>query len=219
MVSKHKLSDGGGLILHVKPQGKYWRLQYRFSGKQKLLALGVYPQVSLAQAREARDQAKKLLRDNIDPSNHKREEKRTRIINNINTFEAIARQWHAKKKNGWSERYANTIMTRLEADLFPIIGSMPIKDITPTTMLHALQEIEKRGALEQTRRAKQFAGQIFRYAIPMGLADRDVTADLKDALETRPTTHLASIDPDELPQLVRDIERNDARMYPVTRFA
>lgn len=216
----YKLADSEGMFLLVSPNGsKLWRLKYRFHKKEKLLSLGSYPQVTLAEAREKRAVAKKLLAQGIDPSAAKQEEKREREISASHTFEAIARQWHAKKKSAWTERYAKTIMTRLEADIFPIIGAMPIEEITPKIMLYALQEIEKRGAIEQTRRAKQFAGQVFRYAIPLGLINRDVTTDLKDALETRPTKHLASIDPDELPQLIRDIERNDGRMYPTTRLA
>ncbi len=217
--SKHKLSDGGGLFLYIKPQGKYWRLHYRFDNKQKLLALGVYPQVTLSEAREAREKAKKLLQNKIDPSAYKEEEKRSRRINNANTFEAVGREWHAKKSTGLSEQYATTIINRLEVDIFNRIGNLPIRDITPAIMLDALQDIEKRGVYETTRRAKQYCGQIFRYAILRGLADRDVTADLKDALETKKVEHCASIEPSELPKFLSDLYRNDARMYPTTRLA
>jgi integrase len=216
---KNKLYDGGGLFLHVKKSGKYWRLKYRYGGKEKLLAIGVYPSITLAQAREAREQAKKLLQQNIDPSAYKEEQKRNQRLNAENTFEAVAREWHCKKKSGWSEGYAKTIMTRLEADVFNRIGSIPISDITPAIMLDALQDIEKRGVYEVTRRAKQYCGQIFRYAIPKGLVDRDVTADLRDSLEAKQTKHLASIEPSELPHFIKDLYRNDARMYPTTLLA
>lgn len=215
----NKLSDGGGLFLHIKETGKYWRFKYRFDGKEKLLAIGVYPQVTLAEAREEREKAKKLLQNNIDPSAQKEAKKRERRIKNANTFESIAREWHNKKKSGWSADYAKTILTRLEADIFNRIGNIPISSITPAIMLDALQDIEKRGVYEVTRRAKQYCGQIFRFAIINGLADRDVTADLKGAIESKPTEHLASIEPNELPQFIKDLYRNDARMYPTTRLA
>ncbi len=217
--SKHKLMDGGGLFLHIKPNGKYWRLKYRFNDKQKLLAIGVYPEITLAEAREARDKARKLLLQDIDPSAHKEEQKRTKRINAANTFEIIAREWHEKKKGGWSPRYAATLLMQLESNIFPRLGKLPIGEITPAILLDALQELEKRGVYEITRKAKQMCGQIFRYAIPKGLAARDITIDLKDALETRKTEHFASIEPDELPQFIKDLNRNEARMYPTTRLA
>lgn len=216
----YKMSDGEGMFLLVSPNGsKLWRLKYRYNQKEKLLALGTYPEVSLSRAREKRFEARKLLSEGIDPSLARKEEKREKLVNSANSFESIACQWVEKKKSGWSEKYTKKIMRRLEVDIFPAIGNYAIRDITPTVMLHALQQIEKRGAYELAQRAKQFCGQIFRYAIPLGLVDRDVTADLKDSLETRPVKHYASLEPDELPQLIRDIHRNDARMFPTTRLA
>ncbi len=215
----NKLYDGGGLFLHIKQSGKYWRLKYRYYGTEKLFSIGVYPGVTLAEAREARESAKKLLKQGTDPSAYKEEQKRKQHLNASNTFEAIAREWHSKKRSSWSKKYADTIMTRLEADIFNRIGNIPIQDITPSIMLDTLQDIEKRGVYEVTRRAKQYCGQIFRYAIPKGLVDRDITADLRDALESRPTEHLASIEPGEIPQFIKDLYRNDARMYPTTRLA
>jgi integrase len=208
------------MFLLVSPSGsKLWRLKYRFEGKEKLLALGSYPEVSLIKAREKRANMRKLLSEGLDPSSVRKEAKKDKQLNAINTFEAVAREWHKKKTSSWSEKYAKTIINRLEVDVFNRIGRLPIKNITPAIMLEALQEIEKRGVYETTRRAKQYCGQIFRYAIPKGLVDRDVTADLKDALESKSTEHLASIEPSELPQFIKDLARNDARMYPTTRLA
>lgn len=217
----YKMTDGDGMFLLVMPNGsKLWRFKYYFNKKEKGFSLGTYPEVSLARAREKRLEARRLISEGIDPGVVKQEKKRDKLINAGNTFEAVARQWHDKKKSGWSTKYAGTILNRLEVDIFPSIGKYPIKEITPAIMLRALQEIEQRGVYELTRRAKQYCGQIFRYAIPLGLVDRDMTADLKDSLESKSTTkHLASIEPDELPQLVRDIHRNDARMYSVTKLA
>jgi integrase len=217
----YKMSDGDGMSLLVMPNGsKLWRFKYYFNRKEKGFSLGPYPEISLARAREKRLEARRLIAEGIDPGVVKQEKKRDQLIDAVNTFEEIARQWHEKKKKSWSPKYAATILNRLEMDIFPSIGRYPIKDITPGIMLRALQEIEQRGVYELTRRAKQYCGQIFRYAIPLGLADRDMTADLKDSLESKATTkHIASIDPEELPQLVRDMHRNDARMYIVTKLA
>ena len=188
---KYKMTDGDGMFLLISPSGsKSWRLKYYFNTKQKELCLGLYPVVSLARAREKRLEARRLLSEGIDPGVVKQEKKRDQLINAGNTFEAVARQWHEKKKSGWSTKYAGTILNRLEVDIFPSIGKYPIKEITPPIMLRALQEIEQRGIYELTRRAKQYCGQIFRYAIPLGLADRDMTADLRDSLESKPLLHI-----------------------------
>ena len=216
----YKISDGDGMHVLVSPNGsKYWRLKYRFDGKEKLLALGIYPEVTLTEAREKRLAARKLISQKIDPGAKKRQDKIESKLSSQSTFEVIARKWHEKKQSELSERYATTIMTRLEADVFPRIGHYPIKDITPRILLNALQEIEKRGVYEITRRAKQYCGQILRFAIPYGLVDRDITVDLKDALETRKTQHYASIEPNELPKFLKDLNSNNARMYPTTKLA
>lgn len=216
----YKLADGLGMYLEVMPNGsKYWRLKYRVDSKEKRISFGVYPEVPLKDARNKREEARKLIADGIDPSFARKHEKLHKNQSNANTFEVVAREWHSKKFLKWSSHYSQTIMNRLESDVFPRIGNYPIKELTPPIMLSVLQEIEKRGVYELTRRVKQYCGQIFRYAISVGLVERDVTADLRGALETLPTGHYASIEPDELPQLIRDIERNDARMYPTTRLA
>ncbi len=217
---RYKKGDGGGLYMDVMPNGsKYWRLKYRLNGKEKLLALGVYPTISLADARERRDQAKKLLANGQDPSVVKQETKRLDAINAINTFEAIAREWFDKQKPRWTERYADYMLKRLENDIFPNIGNRPIKDITPPILLDTLRKIEKRGAHELARRMMQVSGQVFRYAIVTGRAERDPTADLKGALEAYKKAHYAAIDVGELPAFIETLERNDARLYIQTRLA
>jgi integrase len=216
----YKLSDGGGMYLLVSPNGsRLWRLKYRFLNKEKTLAFGSYPEVSLLKAREKRAEARKLLVDEIDPSVAKKESQRDKRIKAANTFEALAREWHEKKKGSWSPRYAATLLMQLESNLFPHLGKLPIGDITPMILLDTLQEIEKHGAYEVTRKAKQMCGQIMRYAIPKGLTVRDITVDLKDALEKRKIVHFASIEPAELPQFIKDLNRNECRMYPTTRLA
>ena len=180
----YKRSDGGGLYLLVSEDGsKYWRMSYRFRGKQKTLAIGVYPAVALAQARTAREAARKLLAAGTDPVQAKRERKRMEKLAAANTFEAIAREWHENGKGHWTENYAAHVLTRLEADIFPIIGPRPIAEIEPLELLDALRKVEKRGALDIAKRLRQTAGQIFRFGIATGRAKRDPSADLKGALK------------------------------------
>lgn len=215
-----KLSDGGGLYLEVMPSGsKYWRLKYRFNGKEKRLAFGVYPTVSLKEAREKREEAKKLLDSGSDPSLVKKEKKRVAKLNSENTFEAIAREWHELKKPSWTESHAGFVLRRLKADLFPEIGNIPIKDVTAPILLDALRKIEGRGANELAHRVKQSAGQVFRYAIATGRAERDPAADLKDALQPVNSGHFAALEIKELPEFLYKLERNDARLYKQTQLA
>ncbi|HEV7618807.1 MAG TPA: integrase arm-type DNA-binding domain-containing protein, partial [Burkholderiaceae bacterium] len=144
---QYKLADGNGLYLLVIPNGrKYWRMKYRVTGKEKLLSFGVYPEVSLSDAREKRQEARKLLRTDTDPAQAKREEKRQSILNSQNNFEAVAREWHENKKDSWTEQYGINVLRRLETDIFPTLGKRPIADIEPPDMLDAIRQIEKRGA-------------------------------------------------------------------------
>lgn len=216
----YKMSDGGGLYLEIVPNGsKYWRLKYRFAGKEKRLAFGVYPEVSLKEAREKCQQAKQLLRNRIDPGAEKKKIDLDIRLNAQNTFELIAREWHKAKKVQWSEKYAETILNRLETDVFPEIGYLPIRDINPPILLDMLRKIEGRGVYETTRRAVQYCGQILRYAVATGRAERDFTADIKNALKTRKVKHHAAISPQELPDLLNALESNKARMYEPTRLS
>ncbi len=152
----YKMADGGGLYLNVQPDGaRYWRLKYRFLNKEKLLALGVYPIVTLADARERRDQAKKLLAAGQDPGHVKKNTRRQAIINSANTFEKVAREWHENQKGKWGAGYASTTMHRLEMNVFPYIGNQSMSEIDPPELLDMLRKIEKRGALDVANRMKQ----------------------------------------------------------------
>lgn len=203
-----KLSDGGGLYLLVNADGsKYWRLAYRWQSKQRTLALGVYPTVSLTDARAARDEAKRNLASGIDPSQIKRERKRTARIASENTFEAVAREWHENWKSARTPYYAWQILRRLEADVFPEIGRRPIAELEPPELLDMLRKVEKRGVNETARRLKQLVGQVFRFAIVTGRAKRDPSADLKDALKAtgEPQRHRA-MPVTDLPHFLRELE-------------
>lgn len=201
-----KLSDDKGLYLEVSPTGgKYWRLKYRYAGKEKRLALGVYPEVSLNQAREKRDEARKLLANHIDPSQAKKEEKRKKFLNAENSFEAMAREWHDKQKMSWTERHASYVIRRLEADIFPELGPRPINEITPVELLHVIRKIEDRGALDISHRVLQTVGQVFRYGIVTGRAQRDISNDLRGALKTRRKTHYANLEAKELPEFIEKL--------------
>ena len=216
-----KLADGGGLYLLVQPDGaKYWRLKYYFLGKEKLMALGVYPVTTLADAREARNKAKKLLAAGKDPSATKKENRKEAERVARNTFRAVALEWHENQKGKWTPKHAVNVMRRLEIDIFPYIGSRPISEIEPPELLNSvLRKIEKRGALDVATRVKQICGQIFRYGIATGKCKREVTGDLKGALKTRRTKHFAALDIKEMPEFLSVLEKNDARLFARTRRA
>jgi len=180
----YKLSDGGGMYLLVTPDGaRYWRLDYRFSGKRRTLALGIYPIVSLSTARARREDARALLAKDADPGVAKAA-KRVATLASKNTFEAIAREWIANQRNRLAARYLTLLLARLEADVFPQIGSRPIADVDAPELLEMLRKVEKRGAIETARRLRQICGQVFRYAIVTGRATHDPSADLRGALKS-----------------------------------
>ncbi|WP_261546082.1 tyrosine-type recombinase/integrase [Burkholderia multivorans] len=203
-----KLFDGGGLFLLVTPAGqRYWRLKYRTAGKEKLLALGVYPEVTLATARRKRDEAREKLAAGIDPGEAKKAEKRTARLSAENSFEAVAREWHAKYAPTWSESHGSRILRRLEVDAFPWIGGKPVADLAPPDVLDVLRRVEKRGAIETAHRLHANVSQVCRYAVATGRAQRDVTADLRGALPPVQQEHMASItDPKQVAELLRAID-------------
>ena len=188
----YKLADGGGLYLHVKPNGKYWRYKYRFANKEKLLALGVYPETSLADVRKLHQVARENLAEGIDPNSAKQAQKAADQDVLENSFEVIALEWLQKRgvKSESTEQRQNSL---LKKDLFPYIGKKPISDIKAPELLKALRKIENRGAIETAHRAKQLSGQIFRYAVATGRAERDPSVDLKDALAQPKQTHFKSL--------------------------
>lgn len=203
-----KLSDGGGLFLLIQPNDKkYWRLAYRFNGKQKTLALGVYPAVSLAKARERREDARRLLVDGIDPSDQRKATKAAKIGQNADSFEVIAREWFANQAPVWVPTHADKIIRRLERDIFPWLGASPISSITAQQLLIAARRIEERGVKETARRALLNCSQVFRYAIATGRAERDPVPDLKGALQPAKTTHFATMtDPKAIGELLCAID-------------
>lgn len=216
----YKLSDGNGLYLEIMPNGsKYWRLKYRFMNKEKRLAFGVFPLVKLAEAREKREQARKLLASGIDPSEAKKETKRQAVMEASNTFEAVAREWHGNNKEKWSRAYPGKVMRFLEKDVFPVIGNRPIAQITAPELLECLRKVEKRGALDIAGRIRQICSQIFRYGIQTGRCEHDTAHALRGALRTRKTKHFPAIEAKELPDFIRAMERNDARLFDRTRRA
>jgi integrase len=205
-----KLSDEKGLYLEVMPGGsKYWRMKYRFANKEKRLAFGVYPEVSLKEARDKRDAARQLLRDGIDPSKAKKEIKRQIMLEAENSFESLAREWHHNQKPSWTDKYAIKVLRRLEADIFPTLGSRQINEITAQELLFAVRAIEKRGATYISHVALQNCGQVFRYAIATGKAQHDLSADLRGALKTRKQVHYNSLPEKELPEFLKKLEDYD----------
>lgn len=217
----YKLSDGQSLYLQIEPNGsKLWRYGYRYMKKHKTLALGVYPDVSLKDAREKHQAARKLLQSGKDPSAEKKLEKLNAELATANTFEQVAREWHERRKPLWSEKHANNVMCRMETDIFPRIGPRPIAEILPTELLlTVLRKIEERGAIDIAHRARGIAGEVFRYGVATGRCERDITVDLRDALRSTRTQHFAAIDTKELPDFLKTLDRNEARLYPRTRRA
>lgn len=204
----YRLSDGKGLYVEVTPKGqKYWRMKYRYLGKEKRLAIGVYPEVSLKNARLAQDDARKKLAAGIDPSAHKKAIKANQLISAENSFQVLAEEWLATKMTDRTPSYQDKVKRALEKNLYPKIGGLPITDITAPVLLSALREIEKRGVVDTAHRLKQTAGQIFRFAIATGRLERDPTPDLRGALQPKSTKHLASItDPKDVGRLMLAID-------------
>ena len=203
-----KESDGGGLNFQ---EGRYWRLSYRFNGKQKTLALGVYPSVSLKAARLARDKAKELLAQGIDPSEKRKQDKEEaqRIEQEaVCTFEAVAREWFAKKTTALSADYRKQVLSRLENHLFPYIDNKPFAELKPADILKAVRVTEARGSVEQAHRLCQLAGKVCRYARVSGYVEFDIAAGLTEALAVIPqATHRAALtDPEEVGELLRAID-------------
>lgn len=217
----YKLYDGGGLYLHVLPTGsRIWRLKFRqFDGKENLLTFGPYPEITLQDAREKRLEARRLMLQGIDPAKYRDDAKRLTAERLRNTFEKIAREWYANKVPTWSDRTAKNMIVRLEADIFPSIGSRPITELKHREIIDALRKIEERGATEIAKRLKAVCSQIFSYAIQCGLAERNLVADMRDVLKSRRASHFAAIDADELPTFLASLERNEARMFEPTRIA
>lgn len=203
-----KLADGGGLYLLLNPNGsRWWRLDYRFGGKRKTLSMGVYPDVSLKQARERRDEARRLLGEGIDPGEHRKACRNVSAEAAANSFEAVSREWFSKMLPTWTPGHADKILRRLERDVFPWIGAKPIADLAAPDVLATIRRIESRGRLETAHRALQNCGQVFRYAVATGRAQRDPTGDLRGALPPARPTHMAALtEPADVAALLRAID-------------
>lgn len=199
----YKLSDAGGLFLLVNPNGaKWWRLKYRHGGKEKLLSLGVYPTVSLASARKARDEAKRKLGEGVDPSTARKEEERTRRQAAANSFEALAREWWAHKNGQWSPEHTQRILESLEREVFPALGQRPITEITPPEVLEVVRAVERRGVLELAARIQQRIKAVFRYAVQTGRANFNPSAELAGVLATRKVKHRQALSREALPEFL-----------------
>lgn len=211
-----KYADGGGMYLLVKAGGKYWRQDYTYIGKRKTLALGVYPAVTLAQARKRRDKARELLADGIDPGIAKREEKQAKAAAAGNTFEAVAEQWLKATAAKRAAITQDKVTTWLRKDVFPYIGKMPITAIGPRDVLAVVRKMEARGVIDSAKRVAQICGQVFRFAVAEGTAERDVTADLRGAFQHAEKKHYAAItDPAKLGELLRSIHAYTGHPYSV----
>ncbi|EPL8095023.1 tyrosine-type recombinase/integrase [Morganella morganii] len=214
----YKLTDGEGMHLYVHSNGsKYWRLQYRFDGKQKTLALGVYPEISLADARQRRDEAKRQIANNIDPSEQKKLEKVERKSAVNNTFQAVTLEWHEYKKPNWSKGYAEDLMESFENDIFPDLGKRPIAEIKPLEVLSTLRKLEKRGVLDKLRKIRQACNQVFRYAIVTGKAEYNPASELASALTPPKAQHYPHLLANELPEFLNAL--NHYSGSPITRLA
>lgn len=213
-----KYSDGGGLYLHVTATGKYWRTAYRFHGKQKTLALGVYPAVTLKQARDGRDQAKSQLAQGIDPSSAKRDALQAEKLAAANTYELVAREFHSIKAGGWSESHAGKWLRMNEMYLFPDLGGKAISSIRAKDVLAALRKVEAKGILSTAQDLQQMAGQVFRYAVQTDRIEQNPVPDLKGVLKPHVQKHFAAVvDPASVGGLLRSIDGYTGS--PVTQAA
>ncbi|ELK8904742.1 tyrosine-type recombinase/integrase [Escherichia coli] len=203
----YTMNDGHGLSLLIKPDGsKGWRFRFRFAGKARLMSFGSYELVSLAEAREKRDTARKQVANGIDPVEERKAQKLAQKLSTENSFESVSREWHAAKADRWTIAYREEIIKTFEQDVFPFIGKRPISEIKPLELLEVLKRIEKRGALEKTRKVRQRCGEVFRYAIITGRAEYNPAPDLAIALAIHKQKHHPFLSAEELPHFVRDLE-------------
>ncbi|EHQ29807.1 integrase family protein [Mucilaginibacter paludis DSM 18603] len=215
----YKLYDIEGLYLRIMPNGsKYWRYNFKFHGKSKTYAIGVFPNVSLKEARKICDEAKESIKAGIDPTILKTKAKQLAAFNSDQTFETVAREWHQHYYKTWSEKHADYIIRRLELHAFPHIGRYPLNQLTPQIILTCLQRIEK-NAPEIARRVLQMCSKVFQYASLTGRLDKDLTFGLKGAFKKYKKGHYAAIDISELPELLAAINSNEARAYKQTNLA
>lgn len=216
--SKEKYTDGGGMYLLVMSSGKYWRMDYRFACKRKTLALGIYPEVTLAKARARRDKARELLADGIDPSMAKKEAKAEQVALSVNTFKAVALEWHAMKAKGCAAKTSSKRLKQLENHIFPALGSRPVADVKPPEILTMLQKVAATGTAYTAGRLREICGQVFRYAIQTGKATYDPAAAMRGAIEKHTVKHRPALTTRrEFGEFVRDL-RDTTRADPLTKL-
>lgn len=201
-----KLTDGGGLYLQVNPNGsKYWRMKYRYAGKEKKLSFGIYPDISLAEARTKRDEARKVLANDKDPGEVKKAEQLAKRLSVTNTFEAIALELCNAKISGWSKNYADYVKRAFKNNVFPYLGSQPVNEIKPLELLSVLQRMEKRGAPELASKVRQRCSEVFRYAIVTDRAEYNTAADLGSGLQGHVKQHYPFLTATELPEFLHKL--------------
>ena len=216
----YKLSDNAGLYLYITVKGKKsWRYNYKIKGKYKTYTYGLYPEFSLQEAREKHAETHKLVSEGVDPHDHEKKQAVELQRAQELTFKAMAEEWLDKRQNEVKPRTHADIKKRLEKDVFPAIGDIAIKDIDPPVLLAMLKAIEARGAFEMAGRARQYTSKIMRYAVACGEAKRDYTLDISDALAVKKTKHQPALSPDEIPEFIEALNRNDARLRKQTRLA
>jgi integrase len=203
-----KLFDERGLYLELSPAGgKWWRLKYRFAGKDKRISLGVYPDVSLKDARDRRDAARKLLSNRVDPSENRKAIRSAQSDRASNSFEVVTREWFGKYSPGWAESHSSRVIRLFERDIFPWIGGRPIAEVTAAELLPVIRRIENRGALETAHRARTNCGQVLRYAVATGRCERDPSGDLRGALSPAKGKHFAATtEPSKLAGILRAMD-------------
>jgi integrase len=217
----YRLSDGKGMYLEIAPTGsKYWRMKYLFDGKEKRAAFGVYPEVSLSDARAKCLEARKMLADGIDPGEHKKDQKRTRVIEATSSFRIVATEWFENQKDAWSEGYADKVLKSLQIDVFPHIGDRPLSDINAPQMLELVRRVESRGVRETAKRILQRSNAVFQYGIMTGRCTRNPAAEIDAETILKRSAgvqHMARVKALEIPKLMQDIAAYDGEV--VTRLA
>ena len=209
----YRKTDGGGLALEITPAGgKLWRLRYYFNGKQQVLSLGKYPAVSLSEARKLRDSVKDQAKTGKHPAREKKAQKLRNVYAGENTFEKIARRWLELKQKGLNKKYQKQCLERMEQHIFPMIGDLPISEITIPDVVTVVEKLGDRGTIETAKRMKQLMGQVFRYAAQRGLCQHNPAADLRGILPATEKEHHASLAPSELPKLLQAIEAREDDM-------
>ncbi|SEQ55514.1 Phage integrase family protein [Rosenbergiella nectarea] len=214
----YKMADGGGMYLEVFPNGtKSWRMKYRMGPKEKRVVFGVYPTVSLSEARTKREEAKRILAEGGDPSQEKQAEKAAKVLAVQNSFESIAIEWHNHKKENWSQGYAEDILEYLTKDIFPFIGKRAINEIKPAEMLAVLRKMEQRGVLDKLKKTRQACRQIFTHAVITGRAENNPVTDLSGALKAPKQKHFPHLNVEEVPAFLNELNKYSGSM--ITRIA